>query len=115
MSNGDQILRAYAMISSLQKNLPPHDYEVEESWVVEFNTAVAKVESALGIGLAEFKVSNDSLVRSVATSNAITGEINYREGRWCRRETLQHKIDAILHYFTGLQTDQEKKIGFKSS
>lgn len=115
MSNGDQILRAHAIISALQRNLPQHDYELEEKWIAEFNNAVAKIESAAGLDLTDFKMSDDSLYRSVSTSNAITGETTYRDGRWARRETLQHKIDAILTYFTGLQTSQDRTIGFKSS
>ena len=32
MANGDQMLRAYALITSLRENLPA-DYEVDEKWV----------------------------------------------------------------------------------
>ena len=111
MSNGDQILRAHAIITSLRTNLS-NDDEVEQAWVKEFNGALGKVEAALNMDLEEFKVAQDSLYRSVATSNYVTGNVNYREGLWCRRETLLHKIDSVLAYFTGLQGGQDRHIGF---
>ncbi len=112
MSDGDQILRAYATINSLRENVP-NEYEVEERWVMEFNSAVAKVESALKTGLEEFKVPPDALYRSVGSSNYLTDEVHYREGLWCRREVLMHKIDSILMYFTGVQAGQDRRIGFQ--
>ena len=114
MSNGDQILRAHATISSLRTNLPA-DYEVEETWVKEFNAALRKIEAATSMDLGEFKVTEDSLYRSVASGNYLTGEVNYRDGLWCRRETLLHKIDSVLGYFTGLQGGQDRQIGFRRS
>ena len=112
MTNGDHVLRAYAIISSLKANVP-NDYEVSDSWIREFNDAVGKIEASLGIDLREFKVPQEALERSVASSNYVTGLVTYREGLWCRREVLVHKIDAVLTYFTGLQGGQEKKIGFR--
>ena len=43
MPNGDQLLRGYAVLSSLKANLPDQ-YEVEAAWVRQFNAAVEKVE-----------------------------------------------------------------------
>lgn len=114
MSNGDQILRAYAAITSLKANVP-NDYEIEETWVRQFNDALTKVEAALATDLAEFKVPKEALYRSVASSNYVTEEVNYREGLWCRREVLLQKIDAGLAYFTGVQGGQDKRIGFQKS
>ena len=112
MSNGDQILRAYATISSLRTNVP-NDYEVEETWVREFNRAVQQIQGALGVELQEFRVPQDALYRSMATSNYLTGEVSYRDGLWCRREVLMHKIDSVLTYFTGLRHGEERQIGFR--
>ena len=112
MSKGDQILRAHATISSLRTNVP-NEYEVEEAWVREFNGALGKIEAALDMNLEEFKVGRDALSRSVATSNYVTDEVTYRDGLWCRRENLLHKIDSVLVYFTGLQGGQDRHIGFR--
>lgn len=114
MGNGDQMLRAYATISSLRTNVP-NEYEVDEAWVREFNNALGKIEASLDINLQEFKVPQDALYRSVASSNYLTEEVHYRDGLWCRREVLLHKIDSVLTYFTGLQGGQERQIGFRRS
>jgi hypothetical protein len=103
MSVGDQILRAHAIITSLRTNLP-NQYEVEEAWVKEFNDALGKVEAAVGMDLADVKVAQGTLYRLVASSNYLTDEVHYREGRWCRRETLLHKIDSARLPKIGLKT-----------
>lgn len=48
MANGDQLLRGYAVLSSLKTNLPDQ-YEVEAEWVRRFNTAVETVEQGSGM------------------------------------------------------------------
>jgi hypothetical protein len=111
MANGDELLRAHASIASLRANLPDV-YEVEERWVREFNAAVDRIERAVGLTLQDFKVPQDALERPVGSSNYVTGDINYCDGLWCRREVLMHKVDAILTYFSGLQGGHEKRIGF---
>jgi len=112
MKNGDQILRGYAIINSLQKNVP-EGYEVPEIWVREFHSAIDKIEKSLGIDLSDFRVQGSDLKRSVASSNYLTKQVSYREGLWCRREVLIHKIDSVLVYFTGLQSGKKKNIGFR--
>lgn len=114
MSAGDQLLRAYATITSLRANLP-NDYEVEERWVREFNDAIERIQASMNSDLREFFVPHDALQRSVGSSNYVTGEVSYRDGLWCRREVLMHKLDSVLTYFTGLQGGQERQIGFRRS
>jgi len=111
MANGDQLLRGYAVLSSLKANLPDQ-YEVEAEWVRQFNTAVEKVEQGSGIDLTEFKVPERDLYRSIATRSTITDEVTYRDGLWLQRNSLMQRIDAILTYFTGLQGGAEQRIGF---
>ena len=114
MANGDQILQAYAILSALRGNVP-NEYVVGERWVREFNDALGKLESSVPMDLQVFKVPQDALERVTASSNYLTGDVTYRDGLWCRREVLMHKIEAVLTYFTGLQGGQEKKIGFRQS
>ena len=78
MTNGDQIPRAYATLSSLRSNIP-EAYEVHEKWVHEYNGAIEKLEKSLGIDLTDFKVPNNELQRSIASSNYLTGRVTYRE------------------------------------
>jgi len=114
MNDGDQILRAYAAITSIRANVPER-HEVEERWVTEFNVAIEKLEKSLGIDLQEFKVPPDALKRYVASCNSLTSDVTYLEGLWCERAILMQKLDSVLVYFTGLQDRQDKKIGFRPS
>ena len=111
MNDGDQILRAYAAITSIRANVPDR-HEVEERWVNEFNAAIEKLEKSLGIDLQEFKVPRDALKRFVASCNSMTSDVTYLEGLWCERAILLQKLDSVLVYFTGLQDREDNKIGF---
>ena len=114
MNDGDQILRAYATITSIRANVPER-HEVEARWVNEFNAAIAKLETSLGIDLQEFKVPQDALKRYVASCNSLTSDVTYLEGLWCERAILMQKLDSVLVYFTGLEDRDDKKIGFRPS
>jgi hypothetical protein len=107
----DQLLRASSSIKALKANLPS-DFELEERWVQEFNSAVGKIEASAGTDLTEFRVADADLHKSLASSNAVTGDVVYLDGRFCRREVLMHKIDALIGYLSELQTKQEKEMGF---
>ena len=111
MSDNDQILRAYATITSIRANVPER-HEVEERWVKEFNVAIAKLEKSLGVDLEEFKVPQDALKRFVASCNSMTNDVTYLEGLWCERAILMQKLDSVLVYFTGLEDREDNKIGF---
>ena len=88
MANGDEVLRAYALIKGLQANVPA-EYEIEQTWVEQFNIALSNIETAISMDLGDFKVPKDALERSLATSNAITGDVTYQDGLWCRRADEQ--------------------------
>lgn len=114
MSTGGRIPRAHSTVASLRLNLP-NDYEVGELRVRQFNDALDKVETAFNISLDDFKVATSMLYRAVGSRNYITGEVNYRDGLWCRQQVLMHKIDSVPGYFTGLQNDRDRQIGFRRS
>jgi len=113
MNTQDQILRGYSVLKALKGNIPKY-FEVSERWVSEFHTAIEKLEKATGLDLAEFRFDPRDLGKSVASSSSLTGEVKYREGLWCKRDLLMQKLDAVLGYFTGLQTGQNRQIGFRS-
>jgi hypothetical protein len=114
MNDDDQILRAYAIITSIRANVPER-HEVEERWVIEFNLAIGKLEKSLGIDLQEFKVPQDALKRFVASCNSLTNDVTFLEGLWCERSILLQKLDSALVYFTGLQDREGNRIGFRPS
>ena len=111
MNADDQILRAYAAITSIRAHVPERP-QVEERWVDEFNAAIEKLEKSLGIDLQEFKVPQDALKRFVASCNSLTGDVTYLDGLWCERAILMQKLDSVRVYFTGLQDREDNKIGF---
>ena len=111
MSDDDQILRAYATITSMKANVPERP-QIEERWIIEFNGAIEKLEKSLSIDLQEFKVPQDALKRFVASCNSLTNDVTYLEGLWCERAILMQKLDSVLVYFTGLQDREDNKIGF---
>jgi hypothetical protein len=111
MTDDDQILRAYATITSMKANVPERP-QIEERWVIEFNGAIEKLEKSLSIDLQEFKVPQDALKRFVASCNSLTNDVTYLEGIWCERAILMQKLDSVLVYFTGLQDREDNKIGF---
>ncbi|MFA6093005.1 MAG: hypothetical protein WC986_08655 [Elusimicrobiota bacterium] len=105
MIDHDQLLRAYALLSSLRANIP-EAFEVPENWAHEFNAAVTKIEHTVSKDLSEFKVGDRELKQSVASSNYISGEILYRKGLWCNRANLMLKVDAVLNYLQVLRDGQ---------
>jgi hypothetical protein len=111
MNVDDQILRAYATITSIRTNVP-ECHEVEERWVKEFNPAIEKLEKSLDMDLQEFKVPQDALKRFVASCNSMTNDVTYLEGLWGERAILTQKLDSALVYFTGLQEQEGNKIVF---
>ena len=112
MNKDDQILRAYAAITSMRANVPDRP-QIEERWVKEFNAAIEKLEKSLDIDMQEFKVPQDAIKRFVASCNSQTNDVTYLEGLWCERAILMQKLDSVLMYFTGLQDRDDNKIGFQ--
>lgn len=113
MENADLISRAYSSLLSLKKNIP-ETFAVEEKWVNNFNSEIEKLEISLAIDLKSFKVPDSDLIKSVAAYNYVTGETDYRPGRWCEKSRLLLKLDAVLNYFAILNAPKGTKIGFQS-
>lgn len=114
MSNGDEVLRAYSILTALRDNIP-QGRNVKAKWAEEFNATIRKLEQSLSISLEEFKVPEIELHRLNEPSNYLTGEVRQREGLWCDRAVLMQRLASVLNYFTGLQAGQEKQIGFRKS
>jgi hypothetical protein len=116
LTNGDQLLRAYAILSSLRDGLPENHW-LGQRWVEQFNTALSRLEAALGISLAEFKLPAGELKRLIETQweNPDTGEhhVTYEQELSCERSVLLQRLNAVLMYFTGLQSGDQAKIGFR--
>lgn len=112
MNEQDLILRSYAILGSLKQNIP-EGHEVEGRWVQEYGKEIENLEKSLYVDLSGFKVPHDALHRSPAVKSQLWGKHIYREGLWCERSVLMHKLDAVLLYFSAKQPPEDRKIGFK--
>jgi hypothetical protein len=111
MDDYDEIMRAFAHISSIKENIPK-GYEVSEDWVVEYHNALEKVEKTVGKNFDDFKVPDKSL-RHPSTIGGITRAKKEMKGFWCDRSILLQKVDAVLTYLQLLLKPMDKKIGFR--
>ena len=111
----DEIAKAFSMLSSLKQNIP-NNYQVDQSWVEDFHTALQQIESATGASLQEFRVSPQELKREKSGGNYVTGEVHYSGRTVVERTRLMLKVDAVLGFF---QYEQDKptkgKLGFSKS
>lgn len=111
MTAGDLILRAFSRLTALRENIPD-DTKVPEKWARDFHDIITSLEQAATLGLNEFYVPNSEFGRRASGGNYLTGETYYMDGLWVERARLLQQIDSLLHYFTGLSSEQEKRIGF---
>ena len=99
----DALARAYAMLTSLRKNLDKMTYSViPEKYVDEFHDVLDKLEN-IGIETADFRIA-DSLVKP-----RIPGGTE----KHVERLFILTKIEAILGYFEIIISDKPKKMGFR--
>lgn len=118
MADSDKISRAYSFLLSLKNNIP-QKFEVEEKWAIDFNLAIEKLETSLGMDLKDFKIDHVEFKKSVSGYNPPDpfsegkGEMFYRPGLWIERSRLMLKVDSILTYFQILNAPEGTKIGFQ--
>lgn len=106
----DALLRAYATLSSLRKNIDQMTaYSVPETYVREFNTVLDKLEG-IDIDVADFRIP-DSEVKPRVTSTSYRGK-TYSEEKYVERSLILIKLDAILGYFEIITSEKPRKIGF---
>ena len=110
----DELARAYAMLSSLRKNIGEITADrVLETYVCEFHTALDKLES-IGKDVSEFRVP-DSVVKPRITSSMWDdrGAHNtYSDEKYVDKSFILTKIDAILGYFEIITSEKPRRIGF---
>ena len=97
MTQNDDLTRALSTIHGVKANLP--DYPVvEDHWVKEYNSAIQKIESSLGINLEEYKVPSHLIKPEPAFVDNETGGATYSKELYCERAILLHKVDSSLEY-----------------
>ena len=110
----DAIIRAYAMLSSLRKNVGQvTEYNVKEMYVHEFHAVLDRVE-AIGVEVSEFRIPDTVVKPRIMSSSSRGGvlERHYSEEKYVERTYLLTKIDAILGYFEIITSEKPRKVGF---
>ncbi len=114
----DTLARAYAMLSSLRKNIGSmKEYSILETYANEFHAVLDRLEDT-GIDVSEFRIQ-DSLIKPRVRASWIgeggRSEKSYSEEKYVERSFILTKIDAILGYFEIITSEKPRSIGFIKS
>ena len=110
----DELARAYAMLSSLRKNIGQMTkYNVLETYVHEFHTVLDRLEK-IGVEVSEFRIPNAVVKPSITASwfNGSSSHHSYSAEKYVDKSLLLTKLDAILGYFEIITSEKPRKIGF---
>ena len=110
----DALARVYATLSSLRKNIGQvTDYSVPETYVLEFHSALDKLES-ISIGVSEYRIPDSAVKPKITASwfNGERGQHSYSDEKYVERLLILTKLDAILGYFEIITSEKPRKIGF---
>ncbi len=109
--NRDELLRAYATLTSLRSQLP--DRYIKERWSMEYNQALIRVGDALGIDLSEFEVPDEYLSWEISSISG-SGRVTHRgDQRKVDVQLFRAKFDAVLNYLKLLMPAEDaRRMGF---
>jgi len=116
-NNQDELARAYAILTSLRKNIDQVTaYNIPEIYVNEFHTALDKLE-AIGRDISEFRVPDSALKhRDTAASMYVRGKrispYEPSEEKYVDKLFILTQLDAVLGYFEIITSEKPRKIGF---
>lgn len=96
-NNQDELVRAFAMLSSLRKNVAEMN-EVSEMYIQEFYSVLDRLEKT-GISVSEFRIPSQTIYF-------------VRARRYIDKRFLLTKLDALLGYFEIITSEKPRRIGF---
>ena len=109
----DVILRAYAVLSSLRKNIDQPSIteynSIKSSYVEEFHSALRSLEE-IGMNVSQFHIP-DSEIQPRLLLSSLEGE-TYSRDKYVRKSYFLTKLDAILMYFDMKTAKPPETIGF---
>lgn len=112
VNNGqDVLIRAFAMLTALRKNIAEINYGVQETFVREFHSTLDKVE-AIGISVSEFRIP-DSEVKPRVLSVHMGGGRTYSDEKYVDKSFILTKLDAVLDYLEIITSEKPRKMGFR--
>ncbi|MBI2830704.1 MAG: hypothetical protein HYX79_00405 [Chloroflexi bacterium] len=114
----DELVRAYAMLSSLRKNISQMtDRNVPEKYVADFHNVLDRLES-IGIGVSEFRIPASEVKPKVTDVSPVNnhggggGHVSYSKEKYVDKYYLLTKLDALLGYIESITSEKPKQIGF---
>ncbi|MBA7663471.1 hypothetical protein ES703_71516 [subsurface metagenome] len=116
----DILIRAYAMLQSLRKNIDQMVGSTEEKYVSELHTVLDKLGS-IGIDVSEFRIPNSEIAPRVTVIRTLTfddspkGGADYSKEKYVDKSFILMKLDAILDYLKINTSEKPRKIGFSPS
>jgi len=111
--NEDAIIRAYALLSSLRKNVDQPSIDeynsIKSSYVEEYHKALSLLEE-IGVDVSHFRIPDSELKPRLlmASSQGST----YSEEQYVRKSFFLSKLDAIITYFELRTSEPKKSMGF---
>lgn len=110
----DELARAYAMLSSLRKNIGEMTaYNVPETYVSEFHSVLDRLGN-IGIDVSEFRIPDSEVAPEITSWNTLNGEATYSDEKYVERSFILTKLDAVLSYFEIITSEKPKKMGFSA-
>ncbi|MFC1966427.1 hypothetical protein ACFLWI_05735 [Chloroflexota bacterium] len=116
----DALLRAYATLLSLRKNIVEmRNNNIHEKYVQEYHAVLDRLKS-LAIDVAEFRISDSEvspidvsapIVVSLDSGNRLTPP-HYSKEKYVDKSFILMKLDAILGYFEIVTSEKPRRIGF---
>lgn len=102
-NNQDELIRAYAALSSLRKNIGAMKLDiVSDTYINEYHSILEKIKN-IGIEVIDFYIPN-----------SLRQDYTFHPGeKHVERTYFLLKIDAVLGYFEIITSPELKKIGFR--
>lgn len=114
----DTLARAYAMLSSLRKNIDQMTTNnVPETYVHEFHAVLDRLEG-IGKDVSEFRIPDSKIAPRVTAIHTLTfpdspkGGADYSKEKYVDKSLILTKLDAILSYFEIITSKEPRKMGY---
>lgn len=108
------MLKSYTLLHAFRENLP--DADVSEDEVVEYHEILDTLDQS-GFETTDYRIPDTKLKQVLRSYNYVTGgDREYSQKRYCKRDVLLRKIDALLLRFKLISKDVDVEIiGFTPS
>jgi len=113
----DELVRAYATLSALRKNIDQMACNsVAEAYVHLFNEALDRIEG-IGVNISEFCIPESGITPRVTSIRTLTygdkpAGPEYSKEKYVDKTLILTKLDAILGYLETITSEKPRKMGY---